>query len=107
MKELTLTVPAMWADHHVLTVRATLAGAPGVGAVAASARDFTLRVAFDPAATDAGAIAALLAAAGFAEGAVPGAGDPVSARAAWADGGPRATTTNSADAAMSGDYRKY
>ena len=107
MKEVTLTVPAMWADHHVLTVRETLAGAPGVGAVEASARDFTLRISFDPAATNAETIVAGLAAAGYVQGAVPGAGDPVSARAAWADGGSRTTTTNSADAAMSGDYRKY
>ena len=107
MKELTLTVPTMWADHHVLAVRRTLADTPGIGAVEASARDFTLRVAFDPATISAAAIVAGLAEAGYVEGAVPGAGDPESAKAAWAGGGSRVTTTNSADAAMSGDYRKY
>ncbi len=107
MKELTLTLPAMWADHHVLAVRKVLADTPGIGAVKASARDFTLRVAFDPATISAEAIVAELAAAGYVEGAAPGAGEPESAKAAWMDGGSRATTTNPADAAMSGDYRKY
>jgi copper chaperone CopZ len=107
MKELTLTVPRMWADHHVLAVRKALADTPGIGAVEASARDFTLRIAFDPATISAEAIVAGLAAAGYVEGAAPGAGEPESAKAAWGAGGSRTTTTNPADAAMSGDYRKY
>jgi copper chaperone CopZ len=107
MKELTITVPAMWADHHVLAARTALAGVEGIGAVEASARDFTLRVAFDPATIASAAIVATLAGAGYVEGAAPGAGEPESAKAAWGTGGTRTTTTNPADAAMSGDYRKY
>jgi copper chaperone CopZ len=107
MNELTLTVPAMWADHHVLAVRKALATTPGIGPVEASARDFTLRVAFEPATISAEAIIAELAQAGYVEGVAPGVGEPEGAKTGWMDGGSRATTTNPADAAMSGDYRKY
>ena len=107
MKELTLIVPAMWADHHVLAVRAALVGTPGIGAVHASARDFTLKVGFDPAAIAAEAVIATLAAAGYAQGVAPGAGAGAGDDRAWATAGSRTTTTNPADAVMSGDHRKY
>jgi len=107
MNQLRLTVPAMWADHHVLVVRKTLAETSGVTAVEASARDFSLLVSFDPQAVTAQDIVATLGEAGYAEGAAPGPGDPQAFKPAWAAGGLRATTTNPADAAMSGDYRKY
>jgi copper chaperone CopZ len=107
VEKLSLTLPAMWADHHVLAVRKALADTPGIGAVAASARDFTLSITFDPATVAAEAIIAGLAKAGYVEGAAPRGGDPKSTKAAWVGGGSRATTTNPADAAMSGDYRNY
>ena len=107
MKELTLTVPAIWADHHVIAVHKTLAGTPGIAAVQASARDFTLRVAFDPDTIAAETILAKLAAAGYVEGAAPGAGEATIPGTTWGAGSPRVTTTNPADAAMSGDHRKY
>jgi copper chaperone CopZ len=107
MKELTLTLPAMRADHHVLAVRAALAGVAGIDAVNASARDFTLRVAFDPGTIAAEAIVAGLAAAGYEPGEAPAAGEGESGKVAWATNGSRTTTTNPADAAMSGDHRNY
>lgn len=107
MEQLTITLPAMWADHHVLAVRAALAGVAGIGAVEASAREFTVRVTFEPATIAAEAICSRLAEAGYARGSAPEAGDGESAKAAWALGGVRVTATDPADAAMSGDYRKY
>jgi copper chaperone CopZ len=107
MEQLTITLPAMWADHHVLAVRAALAGVPGVGAVDASARDFTVQVAFDPAMNAPETIVATLVEAGYAPGAVPGAGTGERDDAAWTAGGSRTTTTNPVDAAMSGEHRNY
>ncbi|HMK92279.1 MAG TPA: hypothetical protein VK576_04710 [Thermoleophilia bacterium] len=107
MEELALVLPAMWADHHVLAVRDVLSALPGVGHVDASARDFGLRVAFDPAATDAAAITAALTGAGYRPGDLPAGGEPQRDKPAWASAGSRTTTTNQADLAMSGDHRKY
>jgi len=107
MERLTLTLPAMWADHHVLAVRSALAEAPGVAETKASARDFTLQVAFDPATTTSEAVVARLAAAGYVQGPLPGAGTGERDEAAWTTGGSRTTTTNPADAAMSGEHRNY
>jgi copper chaperone CopZ len=107
MERLTLTLPAMWADHHVLAVRAALADMPGVADTQASARDFTVQVAFDPTTTTSEAVAAKLAEAGYTPGAAPGAGGGERDDAAWAAGGSRTTTTNPDDAAMSGEHRNY
>jgi len=107
MERLTLTLPAMWADHHVLAVRAALADLPGVAEAQASARDFRLQVAFDPATTTSEAVVARLAAAGYVQGQIPGAGTGERDEAAWTAGGSRTTTTNPVDAAMSGEHRNY
>ena len=107
MERLTLTLPAMWADHHVLAVRSALADLPGVAETYASARDFTVHVAFDPTTITSEAVAARLAAAGYAQGPVPGAGTGERDEAAWTAGGSRTTQTNPVDAAMSGEHRNY
>jgi len=107
MEKLAVTLPALWADHHVLAARAALADVPGVGAIEASARDFTLRVEFEPAAASADGILAALAAAGYVPGDPPQAGDGERRKPEWTASGSRTTTTNPVDAAMSGDYRKY
>lgn len=106
MDRVVFTVPDMWADHHVLSARRALATAPGVTDVFASARDLRVTVQFDPGLTDAAAIAAVLAAAGYQPGELPAAGPPHHDKPSWADG-PRVTTTDVGDAAMSGDYRQY
>lgn len=106
MERVVLTVPDMWADHHVLSARHALAAMPGVTEVLASARDLRVTVEFDPGLTDAAAIAAALAAAGYQPGELPAAGPPQHDKPSWA-GGPRVTTTDAGDAAMSGDYRQY
>lgn len=105
MNELVVVVPDMWADHHVLAARRALRDLPGIEEVGASARDVTVRVAYDPDATDEAAIVAALAAAGYPAG-QPVAGEEHTDKPAWA-GAPRITGTNATDIAMSGDYRQY
>jgi len=105
MEELVAVVPDMWADHHVLTARAALSDLPGVDRVDASARDLTVRVAYDPAKTGDEAIVAALTAAGYPPG-DPAAAEEHKDKPAWSHG-PRATSTNATDLSMSGDYRKY
>jgi copper chaperone CopZ len=106
VERVVLTVPDMWADHHVLSARHALAAAPGITEVSASARDLHVTVEFDPSLTDAATIAAVLTAAGYQPGELPAAGPPQHDKPSWADG-PRVTTTDADDAAMSGDYRQY
>jgi copper chaperone CopZ len=66
MEKLQLNVPDMWADHHVLKVRAILTGMPGVQDVVASSAFRVVALAFDPAITSAGAIMGALDDAGYA-----------------------------------------
>ena len=106
MEQIVLTVPDMWADHHALIARHALAALPGVTEVFASARDLRVTVVFDSGVTDAAAVAAALTAAGYQPGELPAAGPPQHDKPSWADG-PRVTTTDVGDAAMSGDYRQY
>ncbi len=107
MERLTLTLPAMWADHHVLAVRSALADMSGIADAEASARDFSVQIAFDPATTTPEAVAARLAEAGYTQGPAPGAGSGERDEAAWTTNGSRTTTTNPVDAAMSGEHRNY
>jgi len=100
------TVPAMWADHHVLAVRDALRAMPGVEAVEASALTRQVRVRL-AAGADAATLGAALTAAGYAPG-EPGA--PQAARKdkpAWSSTALRVTATNPVDLTMSGDHRKY
>jgi len=113
MDEVVVRLPAMWADHHVLRVREALARAPGVDAVAASAKEREVCVSYDAAATSPEAVVAALAAAGY-EAADPAAAEDQGKVAEARTGGapewtaaPRATATSAVDLTMSGDYRKY
>jgi copper chaperone CopZ len=107
MEQLDLAVPAMWADHHVLAVRAVLGDQPGVSVEAASALHGSLSVNYDPAQTDAGKIAGALAAAGYPVN--DAAARPAAAAdlPSWDAAGSRVTATDQADLTMSGDHRKY
>jgi copper chaperone CopZ len=104
---LRLTLPGMWADHHVLAVNAALSGVDGVAETSASALHRTLDVRFDPAATGADAIAAALAAAGYAPAELVADPAPPSNKPAWATAGSRVTATDPRDQTMSGDHRRY
>jgi copper chaperone CopZ len=111
MGELTLTVPAMYADHHVLKVRSLLAALPGVSDVLASAAFRAVSVEFDPARTSADNIVGELTVAGYppenGAGQVPAEGEWKPPERNWDILGKRATQTNAADLALSGEFRKY
>ncbi|HEX9114926.1 MAG TPA: heavy-metal-associated domain-containing protein [Anaerolineae bacterium] len=78
MERLQLNVPDMYADHHVLKVRAVLGAlAPQVQNVVASSAFRVVALDFDPAATSAEAIQGALAEAGYPAAGQPGAINPV------------------------------
>jgi hypothetical protein len=111
MEDLSLAVPGLWADHHVLAVLDLLRGEQGVADVAASALHGTLRLRYDPELTDAGRITARLEDAGYGVGEAPPQSAPQDVKASdgvtgWATG-LRVVTTDPADLSMSGDHRKY
>jgi copper chaperone CopZ len=107
MEQLALSVPGMWADHHVIAVRGLLREVEGVEVAGASARDAAVRLEYDPAKTDPQKIAAGLERAGYPVGEAAEAEAPPTDKPAWASAGVRVTTTDPADLAMSGDHRKY
>ena len=107
MAEVSLTIPGMWADHHVLAVRETLGKLPGVQGINASAMNKQVQVAFDPKATTAEAIGKGLTAAGYAPGPLAPAGPAPRNKPEWMVDVVRVTVTNMNDVAMSGDHRKY
>jgi len=65
MEKLQLNVPDMWADHHVLKVRALLLALPGVQDVIASSAFRMVALSYDPAVVSAGAIMGTLDDAGY------------------------------------------
>jgi copper chaperone CopZ len=78
MEKLQLNVPDMYADHHVLKVRAVLAGlGPGVQNVIASSAFRMLAVEHDPAVISAEAMKAALAEAGYPVSPRPAMVNPV------------------------------
>ena len=104
---MSLTVPGMWADHHVLMVREVLFAIDGVEEVKAEALPRTVTVGFDAARTGAAAVTHALEAAGYASGDLVESGDRQQNKPEWTSNGSRVTLTNELDLAMSGDYRKY
>lgn len=108
-ESIVLTIPRMYADHHVQRVRESLLAIEGVREVRASSMDRQVEVTFEPGEVSAAAIDAALSQAGYVqegaeealETAVPGDGS------AWRRGTARVTRTNPADARMAGDFRKY
>lgn len=65
MDTLTLDLPAMFGDHHVVDVRRILLGMPGVKEVYASSAFHVVEVAFDAAEVSADDIEAALDEAGY------------------------------------------
>ena len=107
MEELTLTVPDLWADHHILKVRDALADLDGLESIEASAKDRTLTLLIDPSRLDAARVTDDLVAAGYPPGEPEVAHDIPRAKPEWAGAGLRITRTNPVDLTMSGDHRKY
>jgi len=65
MEKLQLNVPDLWADHHVLKVRAALTTMNGVQDVIASSAFRMVALSYDPALVSPGAIMAELDDAGY------------------------------------------
>jgi len=109
MEKIELTIPAMFADHHVTNVKRLLSPIKGVENVFASSAFKQVTIEFDAAKTSRAALVKALTDAGYAPGeeeyvekspfATP---DP-----AWEKLGIRATTTNPVDLQLSGEFRKY
>ena len=66
-----------------------------------------MRVLYDPSETNADGLAEILMKGGYRVGEREGTAAPPTNKPAWASAGARATATNPADLAMSGDHRKY
>lgn len=65
MKKLTLELPALYGDHHVIEVRRILFQLPGVDHVYASSSFQVVEVTYDPARLDEGEITSRLGEAGY------------------------------------------
>lgn len=101
MKSITLSIPSMYADHHVMGVRQALLGLDGVESVV---------VQHDDAVVSADALSRVLAEAGYpAE--VPVELEPTlqpsKDGSTWYTVIQRLTNTDRRDLEMSGDFRRY
>jgi copper chaperone CopZ len=109
VKKLTLTIPAMYADHHVTNVKRLLAPIAGVEKVDASSALKELVLTIDESKTSEAALVKVLSDAGY----VPGPEEVVARSpfatpdAAWERLGVRSTETSQVDLQLSGEFRKY
>ncbi len=107
-ERVTLTLPGMYADHHVQRVRELLSKVSGVGDVYASSMTMKVEVEFDPSLTTPEAIRSAVARGGYSEGPVQAAAsDILTQRSSWFRASLRMTSPNAVDKAQSGDFRKY
>jgi copper chaperone CopZ len=106
MEKAQFSVPTMWADHHVLKVRETLASLPGVQDVIASSAFRAVALSYDPETTSLEAVTAAITEAGYPV-APDGKAEAVSqaipiahghADPAWSRLGIRITKTDARDA---------
>ena len=109
MKKITLTVPTMYADHHVTRVKNLLSPLTGVENVIASSAFKEVVVEFDEKKTSQDALVKALSDAGYA----PGKEEVVEKSpfatpdVAWEKLGVRSTETSQVDLQLSGEFRKY
>jgi copper chaperone CopZ len=110
MHSVTLSAPAMYADHHVLKVREALLAQSGVEEVMASSAWQAVIVSYDPDKTDPASIQQTLTQAGYP----PDKTTPILAQSgeqfkdpAWAEIDARVRKTNESDLRLSGDFRRY
>lgn len=110
MEKVTFNIPSMWADHHVLSVRQTLAQVAGVEEVVASSAYKDVLVKYDPATVDVPALANALQEAGYQADqspALPSYPQRKDDASDWFQFQERVTQTDLRDLEMSGDHRKY
>ena len=110
MAKVTLDVPTLWADHHVLKVREALLGLDGVSDVVASSAWKQVLVTYNSKKTKKAEIEKALTDAGYpvGKGEMGVVVQPSEIRRdpQWAEGA-RITTTQQADREMSGEFRRY
>ncbi len=109
MEQLSLTIPALYADHHVTNVKRLLSPISGVENVIASAAFKEVYVEFDAQKTSRDALVKALTDAGYAPGTEESVGVMPYAKAdpAWEKLGQRVTVTNQVDLQLSGEFRKF
>ncbi len=109
MKKITLTLPAMYADHHVTRVRNLLSPLAGVENVIASSAFKEVVVEYDEKKTTPDALVKALSDAGYAPGKeeVLERSPFATPDAAWEKLGVRSTETSQIDLQLSGEFRKY
>jgi len=111
MEKVTLYIPTLWADHHVLAVRQALGQVKGVAEVTASALYQDVLIQYDPAAVTPEALAGALAQAGYpvaaAAPSLPTHPLRIDDSSDWFQFQERITVTDNRDLEMSGDFRKY
>jgi copper chaperone CopZ len=110
MEKMTFSIPAMWADHHVMAVREALGQVSGVEDVLASAMYKDVLVKYDPSTVTPDALQNALAQAGYEIAKAPEL-PPYPERkddaSDWFQFQERITETDMRDLMMSGDHRKY
>ena len=110
MEKVTFSIPAMWADHHVLAVRDVLGQVAGVEDVLASAMYKDVLVKYDPATVTPDALSSTLAEAGYEIAKapeIPTYPERIDDKSDWFQFQERVTETDMRDLVMSGDHRKY
>ena len=110
MQTMTLVLPAMYADHHVMSVRKTLTDTPGVIDVQASAARRSVLVRYDEEQVSEDRLVSALAEAGYQSDEHIESGDfpmPHQDGSAWHTVIGRTTTTITKDREMAGDFRRY
>lgn len=110
METVTLEIPKLYADHHVLAVREELADVEGVQDLYVSSAWRQVMITFDPSKVDQSTLEARLAEAGYpvGEGEIPIllAQDEVGRDPQWADSEVRASKTNPADLEMVSQFHR-
>lgn len=110
MDKVTFSIPAMWADHHVLAVRDALGKVSGVAEVLASSLYRDVLVKYDPTTVGPDAIKAALVEAGYQIAKAPELPthpERIDDASDWFQFQERITETDMRDLEMSGDHRKY
>lgn len=110
MDKVTFSIPAMWADHHVLAVRDALGKVSGVTEVLASSLYRDVLVKYDPTTAGPDALKAALENAGYPIAQAPELPTHpkrIDDASDWFQLQERITETDMRDLEMSGDHRKY
>lgn len=110
MKKILVSVPTMYADHHVLRLREALLAVAGVSEVRASAATRSAAVEYDETVTSEEAIQGAAAEAGYPPDAAQEPGtfpERHKEGSAWYTVIQRTTTTERRDREMAGDFRRY